>query len=321
MKDTHYAFCVAKIRALENKLLSKQDIATLIGYTDIASALNFLKEKGYAQENEATAELIKHKGDELDELLEECVPDKKELEALYVLNDYFNIKVLVKCAVENSDCDNLLLYPTTIHCENFGKKGKMGDFSYLKEDYRIVAENAFNIALKSKNGKLSDALIDKASIDALTAYTKSKRSGMLGEVCAFLADSANIKIALRCVATNQDDDFVNASIGECNRMSKSELLSSTLGGYDALASYLETTCYYDAVKIYTEKPSAFEKWCDDKIIEITSNAVYTSFGFAPVVSYFYRKNLEIKTVRMILSAIRSGVDKGKITERVRKLYA
>ena len=81
------------------------------------------------------------------------------------------------------------------------------------------------------------------------------------------------------------------------------------------------TRYKKGIEIYLSSPSAFEKWCDDEIIKITSSAVYTSFGFAPVVSYYYRKNLEIKTVRMILSALKSDIDREIIKERVRKLYA
>jgi len=321
MNDTRYAFCVAKIRALENKLLTKQDIASLIDQNSLTSAFAFLLQKGYAKENETANDLIKRQGDNLDELLNESVPDKNELEKLYVLNDYFNIKVLVKCAIENTDAEEFLIYPSAIRYIKTVKKAADGDFSFLKDDYRIIAETAYNIALKSQNGKFSDAVIDKAAIDALSSYAKSKKSGLFGRVCAFLADTANIKTALRCAVTFQDADYINAAIGNCNNLNKAELISVTVNGYDELVSYLETTCYKDGVKIYTEKPSAFEKWCDDQIIEITSKAVYTSFGFAPVVSYFYRKSLEIKTVRMILAAIKSGVDKEKIKERVRELYA
>ena len=83
MKDTRYAFCVAKIRALENKMLTKQDISSLINSQDLTSAFVFLKESGYAKDGETVASLIKRQGDELDKLLFEIVPDTKELENLY----------------------------------------------------------------------------------------------------------------------------------------------------------------------------------------------------------------------------------------------
>ncbi len=321
MKDTRYAFCVAKIRAIEKRMLTKQDIASLVDYTDLTSAFAFLVQKGYAKEEETLNELIKRQGNELDSLLAECVPDKKELRNLYILNDYFNIKVLVKCALENINPDEFILYPSAINIRNIDKKAVISDFAFMQDEYRNIAQRAYNIALKSENGKFSDAVIDKATIDALSACAQTKKCGLFGKICAFLADSANIKIALRCAVTSQDFDYINEAIGDCNSLDKSKLISATASGYDDLIAYLETTSYKEGVSVYIEKPSAFEKWCDDRIIEITSGAVYTSFGFDPVVSYFYRKNLEIKTVRMILSAIKSGVSKYEIKERVRELYA
>ena len=321
MKDTNYAFCVAKIRALENNLLSKQDITSLIGQKDLEAALDFLVQKGFSNENEEISEIIKRHTEELNSVLSESVPDKSKLDALYILNDYFNLKVIVKSAVEKTKATELFVYPTTIDASEFDSYSENGEFLFLKQEYREVVKEAYGIALKTENGKFSDAVIDSTAIDALTAYAKSKNSGILGKICAFLADTADIKLALRCVATKQDADFIRASVGNCCLIDKEKLITSAISGEEELTSYLESTGYNKALEIYKANPSAFEKWCDDTVMEIASEAVYKSFGFDPVVFYFYRKSLEIKTVRMILAAVKSDVDRAIINERVRTLYA
>lgn len=321
MKDTNYAFCVARIRAIENKLLTKQDISSLIHQQSYESALNWLVHKGYALAGDDADAIIKKQGEELNELLEESVPDKKELEALYILNDYFNLKALVKCAVENQSPESYLIYPSTVSISNFMKKADSEGFSFLKEKYRTVVQEAYNIAVKTGNGKFSDAIIDRAAIDALGEYAEGKNSGLLGEICALLGDTANIKIALRCSVIAHDKDFIDTSIGKCNKIDREKLIRCCTSGIDALKEYLEASAYKKGLAVYLESPSSFEKWCDDEIIRITKSAVYTAFGFAPVVSYFYRKNLEIKTLRMILLALKSDIDKKIIEERVRALYA
>lgn len=321
MKDIHYAYCVARIRAVEKSLLSKQDISSLINQKDFMSALNYLVQLGFAKENEGAEDIIKRQGEELNSLLIESVPDKKETDILYILNDYFNIKVIVKCALEGNNFNDYMLYPTTVITSETVKNVPVDDFSFLNEAYRAVAEKAYNIALKSRNGKFSDMIVDRAAIDALSAVFRKKNSGLLGEICAFLGDTANIKIALRCASTNQDADYIKEAIGNCNNLDRSKLIDTTVSGSEALISYLLTTRYKTGVETYINKPSGFEKWCDDEVIRITESAKYTSFGSAPVVSYFYRKNLEIKTVRMILTALKSGIDRSAIKERVRKLYA
>lgn len=320
MKDIHYAFCVAKIRALENRLLTNKDIASLTEMKSLKDALRFLTEKGYSGENEDIADIIKRHTGELNTLLYESVPDKKQLEALYILNDYFNLKVIVKCAVEKTNGEALLLQPSAIGCEALSSALE-GDFDCLGTNFRTVAEEAYGIALKSKNGKLCDVIIDTAAINALAACSQDKNSGLLGEICAFLADTANIKAALRCVATSQDEDYIKEAVGSCCRLDRDSLIKAATTGSEALDSFLEATVYKEGAAIYLSDPSAFEKWCDDRVIEIADRALYTSFGFDPVVYYFYRKSLEIKTVRMILTAIKSDIDKSIIKGRVRELYA
>ena len=321
MNATRYAFCVASLRALEGRLLTKEDITTLTGCKELTAALNFLVQKGYACENEDINDIASRHTKELNRTLFESVPDKKELDTLYILNDYFNLKVLVKSLIEKNDAAELFAYPTTIDPSVLNSASAENVFSLLKVSYAEAAGQAYSIALKSRNGKFSDAVIDTAAVNALTAYAATKNSGILGRICAFTADTANMKTALRCAFTGQDEDFIKEAIGDCTELDKVKLISSASTGTDELISYLEGSAYAKGLEIYLSSPSAFEKWCDDNIIAITSESVYTSFGFDPAVSYFYRKSLEIKTVRMILTAIKSGIDKNIIKERLRELYA
>ncbi len=317
MKDTDYAFCVARIRALENKLFSAQDISTLIEKKNYSDALDFLSEKGFDCIDAEIDTFIQKESDKLQSLLEESVPDKNELTGLYLINDFFNIKALVKCAVSSIEPDGYFVYPTTISLQ----KSSDEPFTSLKEQYKSVALRAYDIAVKTNNGKYSDGIIDRAAIDALSKASKSKKSGLMGRICAFLADTANIKVAFRCAETAQDADFINETIGDCCKLSRDKLIEKTLEGKEELLSFLSSTDYKVGAEIYADKPSDFEKWCDEELINKTKSSIYTSFGFDPVVSYYYRKNLEIKTVRMILTALKSNTDKNIIYERVRKFYA
>lgn len=320
MKDTNYAFCVGRIRALENKLLTKQDIATLINQKDCKSAFDFLASKGYSCESNVIDSVINNETEKLSLLLAESVPDKKELESLCTINDFFNIKAIVKCAVTSENPVEHFVYPTTICYEKTSSSERDKLFSYLSNNYRNIALEAYNYAVKSENGRYCDILIDKAAIKQLALLGKNKKGGLCAEIGSFLADTANIKIAFRCIHTNQNSDFISDSIGECCKLSRKKLIDCTISGVDNLISYLETTVYREGAEIYKSKPSDFEKWCDNEIISITKKAVFTSFGFDPIVSYYYRKNLEIKTVRMILTALKSDIDRNIIKERVRNIY-
>lgn len=320
MKDTNYAFCVARVRALENKLLSKSDISALINQKDYMSAVDFLEKKGYSCQSGDSEKIITDELERLYENLNDSAPDKNELSDLYILNDYFNIKALVKCAVSSFDPNGLFAYPTTIELSNVDKNS-LSSFSFLKDEYKRVALEAYDITVKSQNGKFCDMIVDKAAINSLYACYKRKHSGLLGEISAFTADTANIKIAFRGTLTHQNEDYLTQAVGECCKINREKLIKSAVSGKDELVSYLSSTDYKSGALIFAEKMEDFEKWCDDEIIKTVKSAVYKSFGFDPIVSYFYRKSLEIKTVRLVLNALKSHIDTQMIKERVRELYA
>lgn len=319
MKDTNYAFSVARLRALENKLLSAYDVSALIDQNSYDSAVEFLSQKGYDCSSTELEDIIRSEASRLQQSLSQSIPDKNELNSLYIINDYFNLKAIVKCEVLSIACEEYLTYPTTISFEKSSKPDVR--FAYLSENYREVALKAYDIAVKTGNGKFCDSLIDVAAIEALGRVFHNKKSGISGDICGFLADAANIKAAFRCIETNQDESFIRQSVGNCCRINSDKLISSTVSGKAALLDYLATTEYKVGAMIYSQNPSDFEKWCDDELIAKTGKAAYTSFGFDPIVSYYYRKNLEIKTVRMVLNALKSDTDKNIIKERVRQFYA
>ena len=64
----------------------------------------------------------------------------------------------------------------------------------------------------------------------------------------------------------------------------------------------------------------YEKMCDDEIISLVKRAKFTAFGFDPVCAYYYAKLTEIKSVRIILTALSAGLGEEEIKERVRALY-
>ena len=66
--------------------------------------------------------------------------------------------------------------------------------------------------------------------------------------------------------------------------------------------------------------SAFERWCDNQIIETIRPQLYNSFSLGPLVAYVLARENEIKTVRIILTGKRSGLPEEFIRERAREMY-
>ena len=320
MRDTDYAYCVARIRANERYLLKEKELSELIECKNLDSALQYLLDKKWLNEKGEISECIKYQNDKLWQLLSESVPDKNELGVLCVVNDFFNIKAAVKCHFAGKDPYDYYIQPTTLNLSELTEKVASHKFSAIDGSKGKCAEESYKTACLTENGQNADIIIDRACIDEIKAFADKKGGSITAEICRFLCDTANIKIAFRCAETEKKRDFTETAIGECSAVSRKDLIEAALGGKDALSEYLAKTSYRDGAEIYLSSSAEYEKWCDNKIIAIAKKSAFKAFGFDPVCAYYYAKLTEIKCVRIILTGLKSGAEKSEIKERMRALY-
>ncbi len=321
MKNLDYAYCVARLRANETYMLDKSFMMNLCECENFEKGVSVLVEHGWLNEKGGIKEITDKKNRELWKLLNDCVPDKKELEVFCILNDFFNIKTAVKCFFTGSDPFDYFIYPTSVDLSSLVQKIRAHDFSSLKFKEAAITEKAYKTACITENGQSAEIIIDRGAIDCLSLYAKDKTGSLVKDVCGFLCDTANIKIALRINALKKNRDFAEEAIGNCFGLDRRTLVNLSLGDSEILYNYLHTTVYSEGVSLYSQSSTLFEKWCDDSVIDIVSKAKYTSFGFDPVCAFYYAKQNEIKSISIILTAIKSGLSADKIKERVRLLYA
>ncbi len=320
MRDTDYAYCVARIRANERYLLNSKDISDLLESKSFDSAVQYLVDKKWLKEKSEISECIKYQSDKLWLLLSESVPDKNELGVLCAVNNFFNIKAAVKCHFTGKDPAAYYVQPTTLDLDALTKNVLEHKFSAIGGEKGKCAEESYKTACLTENGQNADIIIDRACIDEIRCFAGKNSDSVTGKICAFLCDTANIKIAFRCAMTDKKRDFTETAIGECCNLSRKDLIEATLKGKDVLSEYLAKTTYRDGAEIYLTSAAEYEKWCDDAVIALAKKSAFTAFGFDPVCAYYYAKLTEMKTVRIILTGLQSGADKNSIKERVRALY-
>lgn len=322
MKDTDYAYAVSRIRANERKFLTSSDIESVIGAKDLTQAVSFLTSKGWAKESEKSdiSDIIKAQNKEVWTLLCESVPDKSELSVFTVINDFYNIKAALKCSFLNTEPDGYFAYPTSIDTDALKQALKTHDFSLLGEDFEKPIKEAYEALARSQNGQNADIILDSAALSLFLKKGENSRCELLKEVCEFFVCCVNIKTAVRCARTNKSVSFAKTALAPCRSLDVSLMASLCENGEKELFSYLLTTKFEKGAEILKTDAASFEKWCDDSITEKIKEAKFSFFGFAPICAYYYAKQSEIKTVRIILSAKESGLSKETIEKRVRELY-
>ena len=107
-RDTDYLTVSTRIRAMENRLLTRERLERMIEARDAAEARKLLAECGYADGVELEQALAQAREDTFRDL-EGAVPDPGLLQVFQVKYDYHNAKVLLKARAVGADPERLLL--------------------------------------------------------------------------------------------------------------------------------------------------------------------------------------------------------------------
>ena len=194
------------------------------------------------------------------------------------------------------------------------------NFGRLPANMQHAAEEAYEALLHTRDGQLCDVIIDKAALDAIYAAGRASKAPIIRDYAESTVAVADIKIAVRSQKTAKSIEFMKRAMAECSSVSVDQLSKAALSGMDAIREYLMGTAYAEGAEALADSPSAFERWCDNRIIQTISPQKYNAFTIGPVVAYVIARQNEIKTVRIILSGKLNDLPDDSIRERVREMY-
>ena len=321
MKDTEYAFAVARIRSNENKLLSSQTVESAITAADYNEALRVFSDSGYADFSAGDEEkILSEKQKEAFELIYSSAPDKKCIDFLIVKNDFHNFKAILKCAVLNKECRDLLLTPCMTDVDTAVKAIGEKQFDRLPDIFVQSVKKAYEVLTTTLDGQLCDVILDKACLELTLSLAKKSGEPFAVDIANKMTVLHDIKIALRCMRTGKDEEFLKNCLATCDLLDTDRLAKAALDGEDALCEYVKFLSFGALADSIRKSYAAFEKEMDDILIDCVKDAKYRCLGLAPLAAYYFAVENEVKTVRIILSCKKNEMPVETIRERVRRLY-
>lgn len=312
MRDTDFAYAVARIRANELSLLSAADVEQIIAAPDEQAARHMMRDKGYAD--------FGAKAEDTWQLLEEILPQPGLLDFLIVKHDFHNLKVLIKSTFAGSAPQPMLMRPSVYSPEDMAQALQNKRFDLLPECMAQYAETAYELMANTMDGQLADAVIDRQCLETTMAMASELRNAFVLQLADMMTAFADIKIALRAVRTGKGEDFLGKALCGSKGLPKQELIAACLEGGDALMDDLRESVYHEAAQAIETSGSAFEKYCDDALIGHVTEAGQDSFGIGPLIAFFLAREAEAKTLRIVLTAKQNGTPAEEIRKRARRLY-
>ena len=324
MSDRSYTYAVARIRALESGLFTTALIEQLLGVRTYEGCLRFLAEHGWGDADtplEAGAMLERERQKAWGTVRELLKGDDEVLSVLLYRDLYHNLKAAIKKTRDPGKHTGRIYYED---CEIDGRQMEQivadRDWQALPAHMRRAAQEAFETFCHTGDGQLCDMMLDRAALEAIGEAGEHSREPVIRDYAESMVAVADIKIAVRCHDTGKSLEFLRRALAPCRSLSTDRLAAAALNGTDAICGYLEGTAYAGGAQALRESPSAFERWCDNRLIETMRPQKYHAFTAGPLVAYLLARENEIKTVRMILTARLNGLSEPQIRERIREMY-
>ena len=323
MSKTKYTYAVARIRALEVSLLTNAVIEQLLACKSAEQALQFLVEKGWGDLTAGTLdadEVLNKEEEKMWQTIREVAPDMHVFDVLSLPKLYHNLKAAIKEVCTEVENKNIFYDDCEIPGEEMFALVQNKEFDKLPGNMSATARETFDTLLHTRDGQLCDLIIDHATLEAMLEAGKKSGEKIIEEYAQTAVAIADIKIAVRSQKTGKNAEFMKKAMVNCSEINVDQLTQAALAGAEEIAQYLEGTSYREGADALRISPSAFERWCDNKMTDSMRSQKYESFSVGPLLAYLLARQNEIKTVRIILTGKQNEFPDEAIRERIREMY-
>ena len=269
MAKPDYIYAVARIRAKELLCFGSPAMEQLMACKTYEECLRMLNEKGWGNGSagQTPESLLDGERNKTWEQLRELVEDMSVFDVFLYANDYHNLKAAIKENYAPSHGADIYSSNGTIDPAVFRQAADEHDFSVLPAGMRDAAEEAMSVLRETGDGQLCDIIIDKAALNAILQAGKASGDPLLAFYAEHTVATANIKTAVRCQKTGKSLAFIQRALAECDTLDVSLLAQTAVESFEVMIEYLGRTCYSGAAEALTQSASAFERWCDNRLIE------------------------------------------------------
>lgn len=313
MKDVEYAYAVAYIKTLENKMLQRSDIEIMINAPDAETVMKQLHDRGFS--GDTPEQLLKNEMERSWSAAYEVCPEEAPIDILMYENDFHNLKTILKAQVAGADWQGMILRPSLVEPQTVAKAVRDAEFSDLPEFMRDTAAEAYKLLTSTMDGQLAEVLIDRNEHLAVLNRAKAEKNDFLIRWAELLCTLTNMKTAWRCAVSAKSHDFVKNALVPVNGTCADTLIAAA-GNLGAVKEIIVAR-FPDAD---ISSIGAFERWCDNKRLSYVRTAKGQSFGFLPILTFLVGKSFEIQALRIIISCKENGVGEQVIRERLRDMY-
>ncbi len=327
-EDERYVYAVARIRALETRLLSPQKVSRLVGLSS-EELLKSLGDTDYAPflpSSPRDCELIIDSGRKmLFSLMDKLILDSPVIEFLKARFDNYNIKISLKAKITETEPKTLSPYGN-ISTSEITDIFRNELYSRLPAQYEEGIKRAVEAYYVDRDPSVLDIIIDRSYFAYRGEKTLKSGDLFLASLHKISIDLTNIKTLSRTKWARVEKRKFSRGLIDGGFIPHREFMDAYDEADENLWERFKFTPYFH---ILTEgAPAVFkdgsflklEKLCDDTFLDFLGTTKFLTFGVEPIVSYFYARENEFKVLRMLFTASIYGIEQDVLKERLPEVF-
>ena len=327
LKDTDFLSISSRVRAMENRLLTRDRMERMLDARSGDEAAKVLTECGYPELSQLTPSaldaMLAQAREETYRDLSGAVPDPGLVDVFRIKYDYHNAKVLIKAQAMGLTPDRLLVEGGRYAPDTLRDAYEKEDLRTCTPEFAQAVVQARDLLASSADPQSADILLDQAYYAEMLQAARETGSDFLLGYVRLAIDAANLRSVVRSARMERGVEFLSKVLLEGGNVPTDRITGSKEGE----AFSLFGGALADAAALGAERAApgsgrltAFERACDNALMDYLAAAKRVPFGEQPVIGYLYAKENEFTSIRIILSGRMDGLGADVIRERLRDAY-
>ena len=330
--NEEYSFVCGFMAAREKYFLTREKLEKMINGKNADEALRVLLELNYGNEDEEVAaiefeSLLSRELENTYSFILPFVPEPAYFDIFRYPSDYHNVKTLLKAEFLGIDAHTYLMGTGSIPTDELIDMVHGREYDSMREEMSkgiLDALEEYNLSL---DPQAIDLILDKACYMDMSILVLKLNCEYLNGYLALRIGLINLITFVRIRMMNKPIEFFSKVYIENGIVPKAIFEE---GFNDSFHEFSESIDAYGLQNLLIESEfnesdtvniAVLEKLCDNFLMSYISEAKYITYGKEPLIAYIAAKEIEIKTVRIIMAGKLSGLSPELIRDRIRDTYA
>lgn len=316
--DTTYTYPLGVIRSREVKLLTGKDYEELISSRDENELLTALHDTLYGKflRNMDAGEFeegLRNARVSLYNEMEKFIDHPELMEKIRADFDFLNITILLKGSIAEEDYTEYCSPLGTIPVERLNPIFKEEKYEKLPEHlHRAVQEGIEAYYSSDHNPQMLNFAIDRVMTEFITLEVDND---FLQEYYKIKVDCTNMKTILRLFFLERYEELIEKAILPGGKIRREEIISQNFENPDSIVDFYHRTIYEPLIQ-WKDSFAVLDREIEKFLLSFLRSVAFESIGVEPIIAYLFKRDNEIRNIRLIFIGKINGVQEDVIKERL-----